>query len=195
MPIFFDYEDDCGSLSKFLTSVFSVYSHCRINNTEFFLNITHPIGVYFKNNLKEPQKYNQRFKYLRGETMNTISRFLDWYPKTKVRLVSNLCFLEYNQMKPYFQDFLELIQPTDEIENRIKELTKDFPEVYSSACINSKQEKILNLNEEFVVFYSDNLETKDPLDEIAEFFIINRADKIYHLECCGSCLNYITTLV
>jgi hypothetical protein len=137
MPIYFDYRHYCGGLGDFLRSALAFFSHAKAHNVEFYLNITtHPIGKYFRKNIPATLSYNRSFRDVSAEITPELINLLQYIITNKndnIQIISNIHnFVEIDVMKMYSNEFLKLLELTDEVESHISQLLQSIPPNYTS---------------------------------------------------------------
>ena len=128
MPVYFNYGHYCGGLGDFLRSALAFFSFCKHNGVEFYLNITdHPVGKYFKNNINNPVlHHHSQSLFDIDQNSPQVGQSLQYIVDHKdhnVIIMSNIyTFIDLEIMKKYAAKFLELIEVTSEINDRVNQL-------------------------------------------------------------------------
>lgn len=127
MPLYMDYCYYSGGLGDFMRSALAFYSFAKANCHPFYLNITsHPIGIYFKNNLRDLQNYDITYNDVSGRTSLGLNSFLERIRNDQsfnIRIISNICdFLDINVLKANTSEFLKMLELTSEAEAHISKL-------------------------------------------------------------------------
>ena len=139
MPLIFTYKYGCGGIGDFLRSVFAFYVFCKKNEINFYLYFDdHPFKYCFKeqeipDNFKINLKTLVNVPGLRNyEDIKIILQKLRENKNNNYIILSNTFdFVSFEELEENRKSFLEFLNLSELVKERIIELKKNFDNNYS----------------------------------------------------------------